>query len=103
MIYRELGTTGERVSAIGLGGYHIGKQPNAEDSYKLIHSAIDRGITFMDNCWDYNDGLSEVRMGHAQEWISPEGLSDVEDGWPLRGRVQQAVGAITRPPWHGRH
>src|SRR3954447_1200165 len=65
MVYRELGKTGERVSAIGMGGYHIGKQPNADESIRLIRLAIDRGITFMDNCWDYNDGLSEVRMGQA--------------------------------------
>ncbi|RZU43419.1 aldo/keto reductase [Edaphobacter modestus] len=65
MIYRNLGTTGERVSAIGLGGYHIGKSPDADASIRLIRSAIDAGITFMDNCWDYNDGISEVRMGHA--------------------------------------
>ena len=65
MIYRELGTTGETVSAIGLGGFHIGKQPEAAESIKLIRTAIDRGITFMDNCWDYNDGISEVRMGQA--------------------------------------
>lgn len=65
MIYRTLGTTGERVSAIGLGGYHLGKSPDADASIRLIRSAIDAGITFMDNCWDYNDGLSEVRMGHA--------------------------------------
>ncbi|HTD97307.1 MAG TPA: aldo/keto reductase [Edaphobacter sp.] len=65
MIYRQLGTTGERVSAIGLGGYHIGKQPNSDESIHLIRQAIDRGITFLDNCWDYNDGISEVRMGQA--------------------------------------
>jgi predicted aldo/keto reductase-like oxidoreductase len=65
MIYRELGTTGERVSAIGLGGFHIGKQKDPQESYRIIRSAIDRGITFMDNCWDYNDGISEVRMGEA--------------------------------------
>jgi uncharacterized protein len=65
MIYRELGTTGERVSAIGMGGYHLGKQPEASQSIKLMHAGIDRGITFMDNCWDYNDGISEVRMGQA--------------------------------------
>jgi hypothetical protein len=65
MIYRNLGTTGERVSAIGLGGFHIGKQPDPADSIRLIRTAIDRGITFMDNCWDYNDGISEVRMGQA--------------------------------------
>jgi uncharacterized protein len=65
MIYRELGTTGERVSAIGMGGYHLGKQSDANESIKLMHAGIDRGITFLDNCWDYNDGISEVRMGQA--------------------------------------
>ena len=65
MIYRELGTTGERVSAIGMGGYHLGKQTDANESINLMHAGIDRGITFMDNCWDYNDGISEVRMGQA--------------------------------------
>ncbi|WP_260740021.1 aldo/keto reductase [Tunturiibacter lichenicola] len=65
MLYRELGTTGERVSAIGMGGYHIGKQKDSAESIQLLHAGIDRGITFMDNCWDYNDGISEVRMGQA--------------------------------------
>jgi aryl-alcohol dehydrogenase-like predicted oxidoreductase len=66
MIYRTLGRTGERVSAIGLGGYHIGKPALAEqDAIQLIRQAVDRGITFLDNCWDYNDGQSEVRMGKA--------------------------------------
>ena len=65
MIYRELGRTGERVSAIGLGGYHIGKQQDPNESIGLIRAAVDRGITFLDNCWDYNGGISEVRMGQA--------------------------------------
>lgn len=65
MQYRELGTTGEKVSAIGLGGFHIGKQPNPQDSIQLIRTAVDKGITFLDNCWDYNQGISEVRMGQA--------------------------------------
>jgi uncharacterized protein len=65
MIYRELGKTGERVSAIGFGGYHFGKSPDAEASIKLLREAIDSGITFLDNCWDYNDGISEVRMGKS--------------------------------------
>jgi uncharacterized protein len=65
MIYRELGTTGERVSAIGMGGYHLGKQTGASESINLIHAGVDRGITFLDNCWDYNEGISEVRMGQA--------------------------------------
>jgi predicted aldo/keto reductase-like oxidoreductase len=66
MLYRTLGKTGERVSAIGLGGSHIAKAPiTQEESVKLIRSAIDRGITFMDNSWDYNEGRSEVFMGKA--------------------------------------
>ncbi len=67
MIYRELGTTGERVSAIGLGGFHLAKDPSttAADAIRLVRSASDAGITFFDNCWDYNDGISEVRMGQA--------------------------------------
>jgi predicted aldo/keto reductase-like oxidoreductase len=66
MIYRTLGSTGERISALGLGGYHIGKPSLQEqESIQLIRQAIDRGITFMDNCWDYNGGVSEVRMGRA--------------------------------------
>jgi aryl-alcohol dehydrogenase-like predicted oxidoreductase len=65
MQYRPLGTTGEKVSAIGLGGYHIGIQSDPAESVKLIRTAIDRGINFMDNSWDYNDGASESRMGDA--------------------------------------
>jgi predicted aldo/keto reductase-like oxidoreductase len=66
MIYRTLGRTGERVSAIGMGGFHIG-QPKLteEESLRLVRSAIDGGITFMDNSWDYNQGQSEIRMGKA--------------------------------------
>ncbi len=65
MQYRELGKTAERVSAIGMGGYHLGRQSTSDESVNLMHAAIDHGITFMDNCWDYNDGISEVRMGQA--------------------------------------
>jgi aryl-alcohol dehydrogenase-like predicted oxidoreductase len=66
MPYRTLGSTGEKVSVIGLGGYHIGLQSLDEDeSISLIRTAVDRGINFMDNCWDYNDGTSELRMGKA--------------------------------------
>jgi aryl-alcohol dehydrogenase-like predicted oxidoreductase len=66
MPYRTLGRTGERVSAIGLGGWHIGfKHQTDADSIRLIRSALDRGINFLDNSWDYNEGVSEVRMGQA--------------------------------------
>ena len=65
MIYRQLGRTGEQVSAIGLGGYHIGVPDDEEEGIRLIRRAVDEGITFMDNCWDYHDGGSEIRMGKA--------------------------------------
>jgi len=62
---RPLGATGEMVSAIGLGGYHIGKIKNQRDAIQLVHAAIDAGITFMDNAWEYHDGRAEVVMGKA--------------------------------------
>jgi aryl-alcohol dehydrogenase-like predicted oxidoreductase len=65
MLYRQLGRTGEEVSLIGLGGHHIGRQKDEKDSIAIIRAAIDAGITFMDNCWDYHDGGSELRMGKA--------------------------------------
>ena len=66
MQYRELGSTGERVSAIGLGGWHIGlKHVDEELGIRIVRTAVDRGITFMDNSWDYNGGVSEIRMGKA--------------------------------------
>ncbi|MBD2099487.1 aldo/keto reductase [Leptolyngbya sp. FACHB-261] len=66
MQYRTLGNTGERVSAIGLGGWHLGlKHVDEQLALRIVHSAIDRGITFMDNSWDYNGGVSETRMGKA--------------------------------------
>ena len=65
MPYRTLGSTGEKVSVIGLGGYHTGLQSDEDDSITLIRTAVDRGINFMDNCWDYNGGESEIRMGKA--------------------------------------
>jgi hypothetical protein len=65
MIYRPLDRTGERVSILGVGGYHIGGQKEEQESLRIIRSAIDAGITFMDNCWDYHLGGSEVRMGKA--------------------------------------
>src|SRR5712692_4097412 len=63
--YRTLGRSGEKVSLVGLGGFHIGVQSDEQESIRIIRTAIDNGINFMDNCWDYHDGVSEVRMGKA--------------------------------------
>lgn len=61
---RTLGHTGQQVSMLGLGGYHLGN-PSEAEAIKIVRTAADNGITFMDNCWDYHDGDSEVRMGKA--------------------------------------
>jgi predicted aldo/keto reductase-like oxidoreductase len=65
MTYRKLGSTGERVSAIGLGGYHIGVPKDDAEGIRIIRAAVDRGINFLDNSCDYHEGGSEIRMGKA--------------------------------------
>jgi predicted aldo/keto reductase-like oxidoreductase len=65
MPYRTLGATGEKVSLVGLGGFHIGGQPDENESIRIIRTAIDGGVNFMDNSWDYHNGQSELRMGKA--------------------------------------
>ena len=62
--YRILGRTGEKVSIVGVGGWHIGC-PSEAEGISIIRTAVDRGINFMDNCWDYHNGDSELRMGKA--------------------------------------
>jgi aryl-alcohol dehydrogenase-like predicted oxidoreductase len=63
--YRSLGRTGEKVSMVGLGGYHLGNPKDQQDSIRIVRAGIDNGINFLDNCWDYHNGESEVRMGKA--------------------------------------
>jgi len=66
MIYRTLGSTNEKVSAIGVGGWHLALPKVSESlAISIVRAALDRGINFMDNCWDYNEGASEIRMGKA--------------------------------------
>lgn len=62
---RPFGRTGIPVSILALGGWHLGLPKTERESTRLVHAAIDRGITFMDNAWDYNEGVSEIRMGKA--------------------------------------
>jgi predicted aldo/keto reductase-like oxidoreductase len=85
MQYRTLGKTGERVSAIGLGGAHVARPQDPAETTRLIHAAIDGGITFMDNCWDYHAGQAEVKMGHA-----------------LRGGYRERVFLMTKIDGHTR-
>src|SRR5579859_6574697 len=63
--YRPLGSTGVKVSIIGVGGHHIGRPKDEELGIRIIRTALDNGVNFLDNCWDYHDGGSEVRMGKA--------------------------------------
>jgi aryl-alcohol dehydrogenase-like predicted oxidoreductase len=62
---RALGSTGEFVSAIGLGGYHVGSASTEREATEIVHAAIEAGVTFMDNAWEYHEGKSEERMGRA--------------------------------------
>ncbi len=64
ILYRSLGRTGEKVSLIGVGGAHLGA-PSEDEAVRIVRAALDRGINFLDNCWDYNGGRSEERMGKA--------------------------------------
>jgi len=84
--YRTLGKTGEKVSMMGLGGYHIGMQKDEKESIQIIRAAVDNGINFLDNCWDYNGGESEVRMGKA-----------------LRDGYRQRVFLMTKLDGHDKH
>src|SRR5918992_2887322 len=86
MIYRILGSTGEHVSAIGVGGWHLGlKSVDEQLAIRIVRSAIDRGINFLDNCWDYNEGASEVRMGQA-----------LRDGYRERAFVMTKIDGRTK-------
>jgi len=62
---RTLGHTGEKVSLIGIGGYHLGQTSDEQESIQIVRTALDNGVNFLDNCWDYNGGVSEERMGKA--------------------------------------
>src|SRR5437870_802881 len=62
---RVLGKTGQRVSIICLGGFHIGTVKEEAEAIRMMHAAIDEGMNFFDNAWDYHDGESELRMGKA--------------------------------------
>jgi uncharacterized protein len=79
--YRTLGRSGEKVSMVGIGGYHLGKpDQTTEESIRIVRTALDEGINFLDNCWDYNGGESELRMGKA-----------LRDGYRLRAFLMTKI------------
>jgi predicted aldo/keto reductase-like oxidoreductase len=82
---RALGRTGEKVSAIGLGGFHAALARDEADSIRLIRTALDRGLNFLDNCWDYNGGASEIRMGKA-----------LRDGYRAKAFLMSKIDGRTR-------
>jgi predicted aldo/keto reductase-like oxidoreductase len=84
--YRTLGRTGEKVSCIGLGGYHLGSQGDEAESIRIIRTALDEGVNFLDNCWDYNDGQSEIRMGKA-----------LRDGYRQKAFLMTKIDGQTQP------
>jgi len=98
MHFRELGSTGEKVSPIGLGGFHLG-QPDLSpaDATKILRTAVDRGINFLDNSWDYNDGESERRMGDAIAGIRDRVfLMTKFDGRTKKSALQQLDESLRR-------
>ena len=82
---RVLGRTGEKVSIVGLGGFHIGQKPAEDEAIRIVRTALDSGINFLDNCWDYNGGASEIRMGKA-----------LRDGYRAKAFLMSKIDGQTR-------
>lgn len=96
--YRTLGRTGERVSMVGIGGFHIGVQRDPQESVRIVRTALDAGINFLDNCWDYNNGESEIRMGKALRdgYRSKAFLMTKIDGRDKRNAMAQLEESLRR-------
>ncbi len=100
MKYRPFGLTGERLSMIGVGGFHLAKPggPTADEATAIVHAAIEAGVTFFDNCWDYNGGESEVRLGRALQngWRDRIFLMTKIDGRTGRAAQAQVEESLSR-------
>lgn len=83
--YRTLGRTGERVSTVGVGGYHIGSVEDEQEAVRIVRTALDNGVNFLDNAWDYHDGVSEIRVGKA-----------LKDGYRQKAFVMTKIDGQTR-------
>lgn len=93
---RKLGRTGEDVSIIGLGGAHIARGGDRRAAIELVRAAIDNGITFMDNCWDYHEGNSELWMGDAlrdgyRDRVFLMTKIDAREAGPAREQIDQSL------------
>jgi uncharacterized protein len=69
MLHRKLGRTGLEVSALGIGGFHLGSAKDQAEATAIIHRSMDAGVNFFDNCWEYHEGASEERMGIALQGL----------------------------------
>ena len=96
--HRILGRTGEKVSIIGIGGYHLGKMSDEQESIRVVRTALDHGVNFLDNCWDYNNGVSEERMGKAlrEGYRTKAFLMTKIDGRTKRAARQQLEESLRR-------
>jgi predicted aldo/keto reductase-like oxidoreductase len=99
MPYRPLGKTGEKVSLIGMGGYHLGKPKLTDDeAVRLVREGLDHGINFLDNSWDYNNGQSEIRVGKALQngYRQKAFVMTKVDGRTKAAAAQQIDQSLTR-------
>ncbi len=101
MKYRALGRTGEAVSLVGMGGFHLAKPGGMtnDEAIRVVHAGLDAGINFCDNCWDYNDGESEVRLGRAlamQGYRRRTFLMTKIDGRTAKAAMGQIETSLTR-------
>jgi uncharacterized protein len=97
--YRTLGRTGAKTSLVGIGGYHLGLSSVSEETaIRIVRTALDSGANFLDNCWDYNDGTSEVRMGKAlrEGYREKAFLMTKLDGRTRQAAQQQLEQSLTR-------
>ena len=94
---RTLGRSGEKVSIVGIGGYHLGR-PSEQDAIRIVRTALDNGVNFLDNCWDYNGGVSEERMGKALRdgYRQKAFLMTKIDGQTKKAAVQQLEESLRR-------
>jgi len=94
---RRLGRTGVDVSTVGLGGYHLGLPPEQE-AIRMVRTALDHGMSFLDNCWDYNEGESERRMGKALRngWRSKAFVMTKLDGRTAKSASEQLEQSLKR-------
>jgi uncharacterized protein len=96
--YRTLGRTGEKVSLIGIGGYHLGHTSDEQESIRIVRTGLDNGVNFLDNCWDYNAGVSEERMGKALRdgYRQKAFLMTKVDGQTKKAATQQMEESLRR-------